>query len=124
VYLLRPTSAVHGENGGATITNVASGLGALADLADLRRRELADPGLTREGLAALMEECAAPAAEGWGIDASGVSKAALTALTRILAGELAPRRVNAPCPGWVRTEKGGGTPRGRSRKARRASCSA
>jgi NAD(P)-dependent dehydrogenase (short-subunit alcohol dehydrogenase family) len=38
-----------------------------------------------------------------------ISKAALNALTRILALELAPDRVlvNAACPGWVRTDMGG-----------------
>jgi NAD(P)-dependent dehydrogenase (short-subunit alcohol dehydrogenase family) len=49
------------------------------------------------------------AATGWGTDAYGVSKAALNALTRILARELVPRRirVNSTCPGWVRTDMGG-----------------
>ncbi len=56
-----------------------------------------------------MEECVATAAKGWGTDAYGVSKAALNAWTRILAPELTRRRirVNAACPGWVRTEMGG-----------------
>jgi NAD(P)-dependent dehydrogenase (short-subunit alcohol dehydrogenase family) len=107
---LRVTEALLASlNDGATITNVTSGLGALASLSDPRRRQLADPGLTRERLVALMEECVATAAKGWGTDAYGVSKAALNALTRILARELAPRRirVNSTCPGWVRTGMGG-----------------
>src|SRR5262245_22336145 len=101
-------------NDGATVTNVTSGLGALANLSDRRRRQLADPRLTRAQLVALMEECGATAASGWGTDAYGVSKAALNAWTRILAVDLDPRRirVNATCPGWVRTDMGGqGAPR-------------
>ena len=38
-----------------------------------------------------------------------MSKAALNALTRVTAAELgpAPIKVNAMCPGWVRTDMGG-----------------
>src|SRR5579875_3889737 len=45
-----------------------------------------------------------------GTPAYAVSKAALNALTRLLAGELRRERVlvNAVCPGWTATEMGGG----------------
>ncbi|MFE7171668.1 SDR family oxidoreductase [Streptomyces sp. NPDC057616] len=44
-----------------------------------------------------------------GTPAYSVSKAALNALTRLLAGELGGQRilVNAICPGWVATDMGG-----------------
>jgi NAD(P)-dependent dehydrogenase (short-subunit alcohol dehydrogenase family) len=47
---------------------------------------------------------------GAGTPAYSVSKAALNALTRILAAELRADRVlvNAVCPGWVATDMGGG----------------
>src|SRR5262249_46502101 len=99
---------------GATITNVTSGLGALANLDDAHRRLLADPRLTREELVARMREFMRGGGKGWGADVYGVSKAALNALTRMFASELAPRqiRVNSTCPGWVRTDMGGrGAPR-------------
>jgi NAD(P)-dependent dehydrogenase (short-subunit alcohol dehydrogenase family) len=99
---------------GATITNVTSGLGALDHLDGAHRRWLADPALTRDDLVAHMREFVRTGGTGWDTDAYGVSKAALNALTRVLAGELAPRqiRVNATCPGWVRTDLGGrGAPR-------------
>ena len=49
------------------------------------------------------------AAMGGGTPAYGVSKAALNALTRMLADELRDDRilVNSVCPGWVATEMGG-----------------
>jgi len=61
-----------------------------------------------------MRELVRSGGTGWGADAYGVSKAALNALTRVLANELAARqiRVNATCLGWVRTDMGGrGAPR-------------
>lgn len=99
---------------GATITNVTSGLGELANLDDMHARLLADPALTRDALVDHVRAFVRDGGRGWGTDAYGVSKAALNTLTRILATELAPRtiRVNATCPGWVRTEMGGrGAPR-------------
>ena len=99
---------------GATITNVTSGLGSLSNLDAEHRRRLSDPTLTRDALVELMRAFVRDGGTGWGTDAYGVSKAALNALTRLLARELAPRniRVNATCPGWVRTEMGGrGAPR-------------
>ena len=99
---------------GATITNVTSGLGALSALDPSRARVLADPALTREALVAHMHAFVQSGGKGWGGDAYNVSKAALNALTRILASELRDRsvRVNATDPGWVRTDMGGrGAPR-------------
>src|SRR5882724_5535741 len=78
---------------GATITNVTSGLGALENLDGAHRRLLADPALTRDDLVAHLREFVRAGGTGWGADAYGVSKAALNALTRVLAGELAPRQI-------------------------------
>ena len=93
---------------GATITNVTSGLGALDNLDAAyaqAARERADARCARGAV----RDYVSAGGKGWGIDAYGMSKAALNALTRILAGELAARqiRVNATCPGWVRTDMGG-----------------
>ncbi len=99
---------------GATVTNVTSGLGSLSNLDDAHRRLLADPALTRDALAGYVRDFVRAGGNGWGTDAYGVSKAALNALTRVLAGEVGSRRihVNATDPGWVRTDMGGrGAPR-------------
>ena len=94
---------------GATVTNVTSGLGELANLDDPHRKLLSDPALTRDRLVEELHAFVRGGGKGWGTDAYGVSKAALNALTRILARELADRsiKVNATCPGWVRTDMGG-----------------
>jgi NAD(P)-dependent dehydrogenase (short-subunit alcohol dehydrogenase family) len=48
------------------------------------------------------------ASMGGGTPAYSVSKAALNALTRVLAGDLPTMRVNAVCPGWTATDMGAG----------------
>jgi NAD(P)-dependent dehydrogenase (short-subunit alcohol dehydrogenase family) len=100
---------------GGTIVMVSSGMGELHAYSPAIRARFADPALTREGLVALVDEFAAAVAagdhvaKGWPSSAYRVSKAALIALAKVLARELAPRRVrvNAVCPGWVRTRMGG-----------------
>ncbi len=100
---------------GGTIVFVSSGMGELSAYGPAIRARFADAALTREKLVALVDEFAAAVAagrhqrEGWPSSAYRVSKAALNALVRILARELQPRgiRVNAACPGWVRTRMGG-----------------
>lgn len=54
-------------------------------------------------------EAGSLASMGGGTPAYSVSKAALNALTKVLAGELKGSGilVNSVCPGWVRTEMGG-----------------
>ena len=66
------------ERGYGRVVNLSSGAGQLADM-------------------------------GAGYPAYRMSKAALNALTRITAAELGPGnvKINAMCPGWVRTEMGG-----------------
>lgn len=92
---------------GATITNVTSGLGELSNLDRAHAALLSSPTLARDELVAHLRAFIAGGGTGWGTDAYGVSKAALNALTRVLAIELAPIKVNSTCPGWVRTDMGG-----------------
>jgi NAD(P)-dependent dehydrogenase (short-subunit alcohol dehydrogenase family) len=96
------------------IVMVSSGSGELEGLpAHLRSRF--DPPASKEALAALVREFIEDvrsgqyAAKGWPRTAYRVSKVALNGLTRLLAKELEGRhlRVNAVCPGWVRTRMGG-----------------
>ncbi|MEW5708576.1 MAG: SDR family oxidoreductase [Pseudomonadota bacterium] len=76
--LCQALSPLMKKRGGGRIVNVSSGLAQLATM-------------------------------GAGTPAYRVSKTALNAITRILAAELEGERikVNAACPGWVRTDMGG-----------------
>ncbi len=90
---------------GARVVMVSSGMGQLSGQDRSLVRELKRADLTVDGLLRLAEE----APGGY-----GASKAALNALTRLFAKELAPRGVlvNSVSPGWVRTDMGGrGAPR-------------
>jgi NAD(P)-dependent dehydrogenase (short-subunit alcohol dehydrogenase family) len=107
---------------GGRIVNVSSGMGDLSAIGAAPRARLADPELTRDDLVTLIDgfvldvQSGVHEKHGWPSSAYRVSKAGLNALTRVMARELAdePReiRVNAACPGWVRTSMGGeGAPR-------------
>jgi NAD(P)-dependent dehydrogenase (short-subunit alcohol dehydrogenase family) len=101
----------------ANIVLVSSGMGELSNLSPALQNRLLDTTLTR----AQIDEIAAEfvnavargthAAAGFPSNAYSVSKALLNAFTRVLARELretaSARRVNAVCPGWVRTRMGG-----------------
>jgi carbonyl reductase 1 len=113
---------------GARVVMVSSGLGEVSCLAaPLRRRFLAED-LGRAPLDALVEEfvrdvqSGTHSAKGWPSSAYSVSKVALNALVRVLVRELGPGssvRINAVCPGWVRTDMGGrGAPRSLAEGAR------
>jgi NAD(P)-dependent dehydrogenase (short-subunit alcohol dehydrogenase family) len=102
---------------GGAIVMVASGMGELHAYSPAIRARFAAPDLTRAELIALVDEFAAVVAagehvrQGWPSSAYRVSKAAMIALAKVLARDLAGRhiRVNAVCPGWVKTRMGGGS---------------
>jgi len=100
---------------GGSIVMVASGMGELNAYAPTIRACFAASDLTRDQLIVLVDEFVAAVdagehqAAGWPSSAYRVSKTAMIALTKQMARALAPRgiRVNAVCPGWVRTRMGG-----------------
>jgi NAD(P)-dependent dehydrogenase (short-subunit alcohol dehydrogenase family) len=100
---------------GGTIVMVSSGMGEVSAFAPRLAERFLSPSLTKDDLVEMVRsfqrdvERGRHEAAGWPSSAYRVSKVALNALTRILARELAPRRirVNAVCPGWVRTDMGG-----------------
>jgi NAD(P)-dependent dehydrogenase (short-subunit alcohol dehydrogenase family) len=96
------------------IVMVSSGMGELSAVEPELRKRLLAPLLDRPLLDAYVDDFLRRVREGsrelggWPRSAYRVSKAALNALTRILARSLpAGQRVNAVCPGWVQTRMGG-----------------
>jgi carbonyl reductase 1 len=98
---------------GANVVMVSSGMGELAHLSPALRARLQAPGLDRAGLNAIAKEFVDSVAQrqhqalGFPGNAYGMSKALLNTFTRILAPTLRGQRVNAVCPGWVKTRMGG-----------------
>lgn len=107
---LLPLLSPHGR-----IVMVSSGMGQVAELTPELQAMFLDPTMTRERLVDLMHTFVRDVAagqhtqRGWPSNAYRISKVSLNVFTRLLAKELAdtPMRVNAVCPGWVRTDLGG-----------------
>ncbi len=98
---------------GGNIVMVSSGMGELNAYSKPIKARFLDDALSIEGLVALLAEFEAGVksgqheAQGWPSSAYRVSKAALNALTRILARQSPRLHINAVCPGWVQTDMGG-----------------
>ena len=97
------------------IVMVSSGSGELSKFSAERRRQFMDPELSREKVFELVDEFiddvrrGTVSEHGWPRSAYSVSKAALNALTRVIDREIGVcgMKINAVCPGWVRTDMGG-----------------
>jgi len=99
----------------ANIVMVSSGMGELGKFGPALQKRLLSPELSRARVEEMATEFVTAVTQGvhstagFPSNAYCVSKALLNAFTRVLARELADssRRVNAVCPGWVRTRMGG-----------------
>lgn len=118
---VRMTDALFGQLAPhANIVMVSSGMGELSRFSAELGKRLLSAALTRGEIETVATEFLSsvthgnPAAAGFPSNAYSVSKALMNAFTRVLARELSGtgRRVNAVCPGWVKTRMGGsGAPR-------------
>ncbi len=100
---------------GGVVVMVSSGGGELHGLGPAVKERLGEPVLTRaaviDAMRAFVDDVAAGRHReaGWPTSAYKVSKAGMNALVRALAPDLEARgiRINAVCPGGVRTDMGG-----------------
>ena len=113
---VRVTDALFSKLGpSSNIVMVSSGMGELSNLAPELQERLLAPSLSRAEIEQVAEQFVstvsrgAQAAAGFPNNTYSVSKALMNAFTRVLARELtgSDRRVNAVCPGWVKTRMGG-----------------
>lgn len=98
------------------VVNVSSTVGKLSLVKPHLQEKFKDPQLTEKGLVDLMKQFVSDVAagdhtsKGWPNTAYGMSKVGVTALTKILARQMAGKEdilVNACCPGWVKTDMAG-----------------
>ena len=98
---------------GGRVVMVSSGMGELSSLSERLQRRFLAPDLEIADVEALCDDFIADVAadrhveRGWPGSAYRVSKAALNALTRVFARQYPALKINAVCPGWVRTDMGG-----------------
>ena len=95
---------------------VSSRVGRLGIVKPHLQEKFNSPNLTEDELVDLMEQFVQDAAagnhndKGWPSSAYGTSKVGMTALTKVIAHQVATMDdvlVNACCPGWVKTDMAG-----------------